>query len=60
MAANTFPDLPSDDEISDYLACISGDTRTHPYPLPARPSWRGGPPLDHADELAYRAEQDDQ
>lgn len=57
-------DWPTEDDISDYLATVT-DHHEHPYdPFPAqtrpRPTWRGGPPLDHADERAYLDEQDDQ
>lgn len=68
-------DLPSEDEISEYLAFAGCDldddepapatTRRaggHPYGHPATgttPTWRGGPPLDHETELAYLREQDD-
>ncbi|MFI6793621.1 hypothetical protein ACIBG4_40455 [Nonomuraea sp. NPDC050383] len=59
-----FDGLPSEDEISGYLASLA-DPHEHPYDaFPAqarpRPTWRGGPPLSHADERAYRDEQDDQ
>lgn len=68
--------LPSEDEISEFLAFAGCDLEdepdpeprapragAHPYAAPATgptPSWRGGPPLDHETELAYRREQDDQ
>lgn len=57
-------DLPTEDEISEYLATV-GTEHEHPYnPFPAqarpRPTWRGGPPLDHAEHRAYLDEQDDQ
>ncbi|GAA3172900.1 hypothetical protein [Nonomuraea roseoviolacea] len=59
-----FNGLPSEDEISEYLASL-GDPHQHPYDaFPAqarpRPTWRGGPRLSRADERAYRDEQDDQ
>ncbi|MER7500493.1 hypothetical protein AB0L05_27925 [Nonomuraea pusilla] len=61
-----FPELPSEDEISEYLAFAGGHDREHPYdPFPAqdrprRPSWRGGPPIGIEAELQYLREQDDQ
>lgn len=60
--AALLPEHPTEDEISEYLAIAGGaDEHAHPYnPFPARPTWRGGPNLGHADDLAYRAEQDDQ
>ncbi|NUW45594.1 hypothetical protein [Nonomuraea rhodomycinica] len=55
--------LPSEDEISEYLASL-GDPHEHPYDaFPAqarpRPTWRGGPRLDHEAELGYEDERRD-
>ena len=57
------PGLPSEDEISEYLAFASGTDHAHPYdPFPAqtrpRPTWRGGPPIGLEAELGYLDEQD--
>ncbi|MET8866480.1 hypothetical protein ABZW11_26380 [Nonomuraea sp. NPDC004580] len=60
-----WPGLPSEDEISEYLATAGCDLG-HPYdPFPAttkpkRPSWRGGPDIGPDAERTYLDEQDDQ
>lgn len=60
-----WPGLPTEDQISEYLANAGCDDLAHPYDtVPARPKrripWRGGPPLDPNSERAYFDEQDDQ
>lgn len=60
-----FPGLPSEDEISEFLAFAGGDGHTHPYDaFPAtarpRPTWRGGPPIGPDAEREYFDQQDDQ
>ncbi|MCK2219756.1 hypothetical protein MF672_039065 [Actinomadura sp. ATCC 31491] len=58
-----WPGLPSEDEISEYLATAGCDDPYDPFPTsrrPRRPSWRGGPRLSHAEERDYLDEQDDQ
>ncbi|MEV4174033.1 hypothetical protein [Nonomuraea sp. NPDC049709] len=59
-----FEGLPSEDDISEYLATVS-DRHDHPYdPFPAqarpRPAWRGGPPIGPNAERDHLEEQDAQ
>ncbi|WP_433355515.1 hypothetical protein ACQP25_16940 [Microtetraspora malaysiensis] len=54
--------IPTDEEVSDFLAAIKSDTHRHPYeeaPAPRRRiPWRSGR-LDPLTESEYRREQAD-
>ncbi|WP_433426254.1 hypothetical protein ACQP1V_43120 (plasmid) [Microtetraspora malaysiensis] len=55
-------DIPTDDEITDYLGNLRTDnTSRHPYPRATTPRvpWRSGPALDPLTESEYRREQAD-
>ncbi|TMR92847.1 hypothetical protein [Nonomuraea basaltis] len=50
-------DIPTVEEVADYIGTITADERQHPYetvPERRQPTWRGGPKLDPTTEDEYR------